>query len=64
MDASLEAALEPVLIAGLARVVCDEEITTITGGTDAGIFHLFGQGLGRWGRTAPCIGVAVRSLVS
>lgn len=64
MDASLEAVLEPVLIDGLARVVCDEEITTITGGTDAGIFRVFGQGLGRWGRTAPCIGVAVRGLVS
>jgi hypothetical protein len=63
-DTSLEAALKPVLVDGLARVVCDEEITTITGGTDAGIFHLFGQGLGRWGRTAPCIGVAVHSLVS
>jgi hypothetical protein len=47
---------------GLARVVAGEGITVVTGGTDAGIFHLFGEGLARWGRTAPCIGVAVDAL--
>jgi hypothetical protein len=64
LNVSLEATLTPLMTDGLARIVCEEGITTITGGTAAGIFHLFGQGLARWGRTAPCIGVAVRSLVS
>lgn len=49
---------------GLARLVAEEQITVITGGTDAGIFQLFGQGLARWGRSAPCIGVAVETLVT
>jgi hypothetical protein len=60
----LQAHLAQALQDGLARVVADEHITVITGGTDAGIFQLFGQGLARWGRTAPCIGVAVADLVT
>jgi hypothetical protein len=48
---------------GLARFVAEERLTVITGGTDAGIFQLFGQGLARRGRTAPCIGVAPADLV-
>jgi hypothetical protein len=64
LNGSIAADFKPVLMDGLARVVCEEGITVITGGTAAGIFRLFGQGLARWGRTAPCIGVAVRSLVS
>jgi hypothetical protein len=49
---------------GLARVAAEEQLTIVTGATDAGIFALLGQGLERWGRKAPCIGVAVASLVS
>jgi hypothetical protein len=60
----LQAKLQGVLRDGLAQVVAEEAITVITGGTDAGIFHLFGQGLAKWRRTAPCIGVAVANLVS
>jgi hypothetical protein len=42
---------------GLARVAIDERLTVVTGGTDAGIFTLFGEALGDE-RTAPCIGVS------
>lgn len=35
----------------------EERLTVVTGGTDAGIFTLFGEALGD-ARTAPCIGVA------
>jgi hypothetical protein len=41
---------------GIARVAIDERLTVVTGGTDAGIFSLFGQALDDE-RTAPCIGV-------
>ena len=42
---------------GLARVVVKEGLSVVTGGTDAGIFQLFGKALG--GRAkGPCIGVA------
>ena len=58
----LETRLRLILADGMARVVAEEHLTVVTGGTDAGIFHLFGEGLARWGRTAPCIGVAVDAL--
>lgn len=64
LDHDLEVVLQRTLADGLARLVAVESLTVITGGTDAGIFSLFGQGLARWGRTAPCIGVAVNSLVT
>ena len=63
-DAILEVQLRNALDDELARLVAHESIAVITGGTDAGIFHLFGQGIAKWGRTAPCIGVAVESLVT
>jgi hypothetical protein len=61
---ALQARLAAALADGLARVAAEERLTVITGGTDAGIFHLFGEGPARWGRAAPCIGVAVGALVS
>ncbi len=64
LEPEVAAALSSALGEGLARVIAEEGITAITGGTDAGVFHLFGEGLARWGRTAPCIGVGVASLVS
>jgi hypothetical protein len=64
LDPDLEARLRRALDDGMARLVAEEAIAVITGGTDAGIFHLFGQGLARWGRSAPCIGVAVVGLVT
>ncbi len=63
LDADLAAQLSLVLENGLARVASEEQLTIVTGATDAGIFTLLGQGLARWGRTAPCIGVTVASLV-
>lgn len=47
----------------LAGVVVDERLTVLTGGTDAGIFGLFGRALSDR-RTAPCIGVAPLSAVT
>ena len=55
--------LRPLLGDGLARVANEERLTVVTGGTDAGIFRLFGEGLGDRG-AAPCIGVAPAGLVS
>jgi len=63
LEHALQARLAATLADGLARVVAEERLTVITGGTDAGVFDLFGEGLARWGRTAPCIGVAVAELV-
>lgn len=62
LSADLAAQLGVLLEDGLARVAAEEQLTIVTGATDAGIFALLGQGLARWGRTAPCIGVAVASL--
>jgi len=63
IEEGLQAKLARTLGDGLARVIAEERITVVTGGTDAGIFSLLGQGLARWRRTAPCLGVAVAGLV-
>ena len=47
----------------LAQVAAAEQLTVLTGGTDAGIFAAFGQALGDRQPSA-CIGVAPRALVS
>ena len=64
METTLRERLSRLLRDGVARFAAEEGITLITGGTDAGIFALLGQGLARWGQTAPCIGIAVADLVS
>lgn len=64
MEAELQAQLGQLLQDGLARIAAEQQITVITGGTDAGIFALLGQGLAKWSRTAPCVGVAVARLVT
>lgn len=64
MEPDLADRLTRLLRDGVARVVAEEEIVVVTGGTDAGIFHQFGRGRAAWGRTAPCIGVAVADLVT
>ena len=64
LEPERERRLAQTLQEGLACVVGQERLTVITGGTDAGIFQVFGAGLGRWGRTAPCIGVSVAALVT
>jgi hypothetical protein len=63
LDATLAARLSVALQDGVARVAAEKQLTVVTGATDAGIFHLLGEGLARWGHTAPCIGVTVASLV-
>lgn len=60
----LSARLGQVVQDGVARVAAEEQLTLVTGATDAGVFTLLGQGLARWGRTAPCIGVTVAQLVT
>ena len=59
----LQARLGQAIQDGVARVAAQAQLTVVTGGTDAGVFTLLGQGLERWGHNAPCIGVAVASLV-
>lgn len=59
----LRSRLSHLLQGGLARTAAREGITLITGGTDAGVFALLGQGLAKYGRSAPCIGVSVAELV-
>ena len=60
----LETQLAGILQDGLARFAAEEQLTLITGGTDAGIFHLLGEGFGKFGRPAACIGIAVADLVT
>ena len=62
LSPELESALRRTLGDGLARVAIEKELTVVTGGTDAGVFALFGEALD--GRTAPCVGVAPAGLVS
>jgi hypothetical protein len=59
----LQMRLRQLLQDGLACIAQEEGITLVTGGTNAGIFALLGEGLAKWGRSAPCIGVAVADLV-
>ncbi len=64
LDADLATRLSLLFENGLARVAAEEQLTIVTGATDAGIFTLLGKGLERWKRQAPCIGVAPASLVN
>ena len=54
----------PFLQDGLARWLVKREAVTITGGTDAGIFALLGQGFGAYGQPAACVGVTVAGMCS
>ncbi|WP_353571391.1 hypothetical protein [Candidatus Albibeggiatoa sp. nov. BB20] len=54
--------LGEALIDGLAQMAAKENIMFITGGTNAGVFNLLGQGLQKWQHQAPCIGVFVKQL--
>jgi hypothetical protein len=60
----LQEQLSEVFTSGLARAVAETQITVITGGTDAGIFSLLGQGMAAAGRSAACIGVTVKEPVT
>jgi len=59
---ALERRLASLLQDGLARVVTEERLTALTGGTDAGVFALFGRGLGDDTSTV-CVGVAPEGAV-
>jgi hypothetical protein len=63
LDEDLASRLESLLIDGLARVIAEEGLTVVTGGTDAGIFSLFGKGVEKWGHPAPVVGVVPEKLV-
>ena len=58
----IEARLRSLFRDGLAPVVVEERLTVVTGGTDAGIFRLFGAALDGRG-SAPCVGVAPADLI-
>lgn len=59
LDAHVKKQLS-LMFAELARVVIEEKVTVITGGTNAGVFALFGNALQKWGGpVAACVGVAV-----
>jgi hypothetical protein len=61
-NATLEALytqVAPLLQDGLAAWLVSRGAVAITGGTDAGIFAVLGQGLSRYGQPAACIGVTV-----
>jgi hypothetical protein len=49
-----------LILAALARVVVEDEITVVSGGTQSGVFALFGEALRQLdGPQAACIGVTV-----
>jgi SLOG in TRPM, prokaryote len=54
---TLKMQLRRLLVDGLACVAAENAIMLVTDGTDAGIFSLLGEGLAKWGRQAPCLGV-------
>lgn len=64
LEGDLQTKLARLLNDGLVRIAAEEQLTVVTGATEAGIFALLGQGLAQWGRTAPCIGVTVADRVS
>lgn len=63
LNEELASRLESLLIDGLARVTAEEGLTVVTGGTDAGIFSLFGKGVEKWGHPSPVVGVVPEKLV-
>jgi hypothetical protein len=63
LDEERASRLEGLLVDGLARVTAEEGLTVVTGGTDAGIFSLFGKGVEKWGEPAPVVGVVPEKLV-
>lgn len=63
LPTGMASALRSSLGEGLAGVTADEHLTAVTGGTDAGIFALFGRGLAHR-PTTPCVGVAPASAVT
>lgn len=62
LEPEVASQLGEVLIDGLAQMAASENIMFITGGTNAGVFNLLGQGLQKWKHDTPCIGVFVKQL--
>jgi hypothetical protein len=63
LSPNVTTALRSSIGEGLARVAADERLTVVTGGTDAGVFAIFGQALAGQA-TAPCVGVAPAGAVT
>jgi hypothetical protein len=59
----LEERFRSLLGDGLARAAIEQQLTVVTGGTDAGVFRIFGEALGDR-VTAPLIGVVPSRLVA
>lgn len=57
LDPEQEAQLRRLLHEGLARLAAESQITLITGGTEAGIFAVLGEGIAKWTPGVRCIGV-------
>jgi hypothetical protein len=64
MDADVQKLLRSVLTDGLAQTVVKLSLNVITGGTDAGVFKLFGEGIDKWGLPPAVVGVAPEQLVA
>jgi hypothetical protein len=64
LTAEQAAALGPLLGDGLAQLAVSEGFTVLTGGTDAGVFSILGQGIAAAGRGATCLGVVPAALVT
>ncbi len=61
VEAPLAEHLAAVLAGGVASLACRDRLTVVTGGTDAGIFALYGAGVTTL--SAPLVGVAPAGLV-
>ncbi|RMH68238.1 MAG: hypothetical protein D6675_16705 [Gemmatimonadetes bacterium] len=64
LDENLQEHLRRLLQEGVAKYVAEHGVVVVTGATDAGIFSIFGEGLHRYNVQTPCIGVAVKALVT
>lgn len=64
MSSAEMARLHGLLVMGVARVVAEEGITVIDGGTQAGVMQMMGEGHAAAGGNSPLIGVCPAALVS
>lgn len=64
MSSTEMARLHGLLVRGVARVVAEQGITVIDGGTQAGVMQMMGEGHTAAGGNSPLIGVCPAALVS
>lgn len=64
MSSAEMARLHGLLVRGVARVVAEEGITVIDGGTRTGVMQMMGEGYAAAGGNSPLIGVCPAGLVS